>query len=328
MIRSGRTPVRHKTIRKGYDSMTGSKQKTPFRLRAVLELAAPHTWPAAVLPVLLGAALACADGAEMRSWPLFFVLAVAVLLQSAINTLNDYRDFVSGLDNSDNCTDPTDAALIYAGITPGSALALGIAFLLGAAVFGALLIGQCGFAMLWYGALALAAILLYILPRVSLSDRPFGELLSGISMGGVLTCAACHAVSGSFSWRAVFLCLPAVITIGCIMLVNNTSDIEKDTAGGRRTLSVCLGRSRAELLLRCAIPAAALFVILVTCILFPAGIASLPVGAAGLLTNRGVRGLFLGSVTPERRRENMTAILSVHKWITGCYTAAVLLSVL
>ena len=308
--------------------MTGSKQGLELPLRAVPELAAPHTWPAAVLPVLLGTSLACGSGAAMRPWLLFCVLATAVLLQSAINTLNDYRDFVSGLDSRANCTDPHDAALIYTGVSPGAALALGLLFLLGAAFFGAMLTWQCGVAMLWYGMLALAAIVLYVIPGLSLADRPFGELLSGTAMGGVLTAAAYHAVAGEFSWRLIYLCPPAVITVGCIMLVNNTSDIEKDISGGRRTLPVCLGRKLAEILLRCAVSLAAIGVVLITGFIYPAGIISLFVGALGLLTNRGVRGLFSLGVTPERRRENMTAILTAHKWIIGCYTAAVLLSAL
>ena len=308
--------------------LSGPKQRFALPLRAVPELAAPHTWPAAVLPVLLGTSLAYAAGAEMGPWIVFCVLAAAVLLQSAINTLNDFRDFVSGLDSRANCTDPHDAALIYAGASPGGALALGLLFLLGAAFFGAMLIWQCGAAMLWYGVLALAAIALYVIPGVSLADRPFGELLSGAAMGGVLTAAAYHASAGEFSWRLICLCLPAVITVGCIMLVNNTSDIEKDVSGGRRTLPVCLGRKRAELLLRCAVSAAAAGAVLFTGFFYPAGIVSLCVGAVGLLTNRGVRGLFSHSVTPARRKENMTAVLTAHKWIIGCYAAAVLLSAL
>lgn len=305
-------------------NMTGIKLPP----RAAVELAAPRTWPAAVLPVILGTSLAYASAGRMRPWSTFCVLAVAVLLQSAINALNDHRDFVSGLDSRENCTDPNDAALIYAGASPKGALALGGACLLMAAVPGAILLRQCGLSMLWYGALAMAAILLYILPHISLSERPFGELLSGAAMGGVLTWAAYHAAAGRFSWSAAVLSLPAVVTVGCIMLVNNTSDIEKDAAGGRRTLPVCIGRKRAETLLRCAVTAAALSAALIICVFYPAGAAALPVGAAGLLTDSGVRGLFTAGITPEHRRENMAAVLTAHKWIIGSYAAAVLLSVL
>ena len=301
------------------------KNTRPMTLPAAVHLAAPHTWPAAVLPALLGTALAAAEGADLRPWIALLVLAVAVLLQSAVNTLNDYRDFVSGLDSAENCTDESDAALLYDGCTPRGALVLGLAFLLCAAILGGVLVVSCGVALLIYGALALLAILLYVLPGVSFSGLPLGELLSGGAMGGVLTCAAYHAQTGRFSSALLYLCLPAVVTIGCILLVNNCSDIEKDALGGRKTLSVCIGRKASETLLRAALAAAALGVILILALRYPRGAAAIPVLLVALLTSGGVRGLFTQPLTPENRRERMDGILAAHKWIIGGYVAGIAL---
>ena len=309
----------------GRQMKTDGKHTRPMTLPAALHLAAPHTWPAAVLPVLLGTALAAADGEAMRPWIALCVLAVAVLLQSAVNTLNDYRDFVSGLDSADNCTDESDAALLYDGCTPKGALALGFAFLLCAAILGGVLVASCGASLLIYGALALLAILLYVLPGVSFSGLPLGELLSGGAMGGVLTCAAYHAQTGRFSPALLYLCLPAVVTIGCILLVNNASDIEKDAPGGRKTLSVCIGRKASTTLLRTALAAAALGVFVILLLRYPRGAAAVPVLPIALLTSGGVRGLFTRPLTPENRRENMCGVLAAHKWIIGCYAAALAL---
>ena len=303
----------------------GGKIQRAMSLSGAVHLAAPHTWPAAVLPALLGSALACADGTPLRPWIALAVLAVSVLLQSAINTLNDWRDFVSGLDSAENCTDQSDAALIYDGCTPRGALALGLAFLLCAALLGGVLVVCCGAALLIYGALALLAIVLYVLPKRAFSALPFGELLSGLAMGLVLTAAAYHAQRGCFPPALLWQSLPPVLTIGCIMLVNNTSDIEKDTAGGRRTLPVCIGRSASEKLLRTLLAAAALGVTAILLFRFPDGAAAAAVMFFGLLTNANVRGLFLQPVTPERRRDSMGGILAAHKWITAGYLAGVVI---
>lgn len=300
-------------------------QKPKLSFLGAVHLAAPHTWPAAVLPVLLGAALSLAAGGPIRPWVLLGTLVTAVLLQSAINTLNDFRDFVSGLDNADNCTDDTDAALIYECSSPKAALALGLGFLLCAALLGGGLTAACGAELLVYGALALAAILLYILPGRSLSDLPLGELLSGVTMGGVLTCASFHAQAGALSPAVPLWCLPPVLTIGSIMLVNNTSDIEKDQLGGRKTLSVCIGRTAAQHLLRTSLAAAAAAVVLIVLFRFPGGAAALPVLPAVLVTNRQVRTLFTTPLLPERRSANMGAVVTAHVWINTVYvTAAVL----
>ena len=93
------------------------KNKSFISFAAAVQLAAPHTWPAAILPVILGTAVACAGGAKLNVLCFAAVFIVAVLLQSAVNTLNDYADFVSGLDSADNCPDTSDAALIYQGVS-------------------------------------------------------------------------------------------------------------------------------------------------------------------------------------------------------------------
>lgn len=307
---------------------TGTQTKPALSCKAAVQLAAPHTWPAAVLPVLLGAALSCALGFGLRPWLLLCTLAVGVLLQSAVNTLNDWADFVSGLDSPENCTDATDAALIYECSSPRAALALGLALALGAAVCGGVLTALRGPVMLVYGGLGLAGILLYVLPGVSFSALPLGELLSGGVMGGVLTCASFHAQAGRFDPRLCWLCLPAVLTVGCIMLVNNTADIEKDRAGGRRTLPVCLGRPGAQRLLRSALVLAALGVGLILTAGFPAGAAALPVTASALVLDPQVRGLFTAPVTPERRGPAMKGVLSAHTWLCGGYAAGLALACL
>ena len=141
----------------------------------------------------------------------------------------------------------------------------------------------------------------------------------------MLTCAAYHAQIGHFSPALWYLCLPAVVTIGCILLVNNCSDIEKDAHGGRKTLSVCIGRKASETLLRTALAAAALGVMLILAFRYPRGAAAVPVLLIALLTSGGVRGLFTQPLTPENRRTSMVGVLAAHKWISGCYAAGIAL---
>lgn len=255
-------------------------------------------------------------------------MLTAVLLQSAVNTLNDRRDFISGLDSAENCADSTDAALIYSGAGPHAALVWALGLLLCATVCGGVLVWRCGAVMLLYGAVGAAAIGLYVLPRVSASELPMGELLSGLAMGGVLSCAAFHAQAERFDPELLYLCAPCVVTVGCIMLANNTSDIEKDRDGGRRTLPVCIGREASQRLLRGALIFAALYVAAVTLVRFSAGAAALPVMTASLMLDGRVRRLYRFPVDPMHRKNSMAAALGAHSRIICCYTAAALLSAL
>ena len=290
---------------------------------AAIQFAAPHTWPAAVLPVILGAAIAYADGYGLSGWRLLITLVTGILLQSAVNTLNDYRDFVSGVDTAENCDDPTDAALIYECDNPAAALRYGLVLLAAAAVLGAVLTYITGPKLLIYGGLALIAISLYTLPVISFSSLPLGELLSGIAIGGILTCASYHIQAGGLDPSPVFLGLPAIITVACIMLTNNISDIEKDIEGGRRTFPVCLGRKSSQITLAIALSIAAALVALFACVKFPGGLAVIPVLFFGAALNFAP--LFARPITPGVRVESMSRILSLHKWIITSYIAVIVL---
>src|SRR5262245_28685252 len=62
--------------------------------------ARPRTLPAAVVPVLVG--LAVASRSSSLDWPIAAAtLAAALLIQIGTNLANDYYDFVSGADTAD-----------------------------------------------------------------------------------------------------------------------------------------------------------------------------------------------------------------------------------
>ena len=292
-------------------------------LKAAIQFAAPHTWPASVLPVLLGAAFAYSDGFAPSVWRLLITLMTGALLQSAVNTFNDYRDFVSGIDTAENCDDPTDAALIYECDSPKAAFRYGLSLLAASAALGAVLTYLAGLELLIYAGVALAAIILYTLPRISFSSLPLGELLSGTALGGALTLASYRVQAGSFNPDTVFLAIPAVVTVACIMLTNNISDIERDREGGRRTFPSLAGRKASQTSLAVALSSAITMVTLAAFLKFPGGFAVVPILFFGAALN--LAPLFSRPIAPAVRVESMRCILSLHKWIITSYIAIIIL---
>ena len=147
-------------------------------------------------------------------------------------------------------------------------------------------------------------------------------------MGGAITLASYYAQTGEMNITAVMCCIPAIVTIGGILTVNNTCDIEKDIPGGRKTFSICVGRSNAQKALRIALLCACALICVEVLIWFPKGIAAMAVMAAALITNGFVQKLFLHDLTADVRREAMGGILAAHKWIIGSFCAAMLLNIL
>src|SRR5687767_2031595 len=70
-------------------------------MKAWLLAARPKTLSAAVVPVLVGSALAAHEPAAVTWWVFFCALAGAVLIQVATNLINDALDFRKGADTGE-----------------------------------------------------------------------------------------------------------------------------------------------------------------------------------------------------------------------------------
>jgi 1,4-dihydroxy-2-naphthoate polyprenyltransferase len=226
------------------------KKYKPLTWEHAIGLAAPHTWAASVLPVLLGAVLSLVLTRTCRIILFFCTLFISVLMQSAVNTINDYSDFVNKTDTRENSDDPADAILVYNEIDPKRVLVLGLAYLAAAACAGVYVVICTGLVPLLIGICGGLVILLYSFGRFPISRLPIGEAVSGIVMGGLITFAVFVALCGQINLRVLYYSLPLVFGIGMVMLTNNTSDIERDIPGGRKTLPVILGRAKAVLFYR------------------------------------------------------------------------------
>ncbi|MDR1135135.1 MAG: prenyltransferase [Clostridiales Family XIII bacterium] len=273
-----------------------------------LRLAAPHTWPpASVAPMILGVLLALDFTGEF-SLPLFVVLLlIVVLMQSAVNTLNDYYDFVKGADRLENSDDPTDAILVYNHINPRHVLALAFAFLGFAAILGIYVVYAGGVVPLIAGVIGALVIVAYSAGKSPISYLPFGELASGLVMGGLIPFAVFAAFTRIAEPAVILYSLPCILGVGLVMMTNNLCDIERDIEAGRKTLPVLLGRVKARMLYR------ALFIALLLCLPVIASIRFSTVGAAMLpaliLGANTFRKLLSRKFTPDERGACMQGIV-------------------
>ncbi|MCL1918983.1 MAG: prenyltransferase [Peptococcaceae bacterium] len=215
----------------------------PLTAKSLKELAAPQTWPAGILPILLAAALSYTVYQTFSLFSFALLLVLSILLQSAVNTLNDYFDFVKGTDREDNFFDKKDASIIYNHMNPKTAFKVGMVFLGLALIGGLYLVFQAGWPLLVFGFLGAATVYFYSGGPYPISYLPLGEAVSGVMMGGLLPMAALYVFNGAqaLSWATLYDCLPLILSIGLILFTNNTCDIARDTEAGRHTLPILLG---------------------------------------------------------------------------------------
>lgn len=218
--------------------------------KLIIELAAPHTWAASTMPVLLAVCLSVADTSVLSISTSIILLAICILMQSAVNTINDYFDYVKGADTAENQDDPTDAVLVYNDIDPTKARNLAIAFLAAAFALGIVIIVRAGWIPLVIALIGAVIVFLYSGGRTPISYLPIGEIVSGVTMGGLIPLACYQALTLDLNWAVLLYSVPLIIGIALIMFTNNTCDIEKDIEAKRRTLPVVLGRETAVNLYR------------------------------------------------------------------------------
>ena len=301
--------------------MDTAKPYTPLTPKMALDLAAPHTWPAAIMPAFV-ALCAAADAGPVSAGLALAMLAIVILMQSAVNTFNDYYDYVKGTDDADAAVAEDDAVLVYNNVNPKAVLALAIAFLACAFALGVLPVLAAGWMPLAIAAVGALCVVAYSAGSSPLSYLPLGEAVSGIVMGGLIPLAYYYVLTLRLDPLVLLWAVPEVIGVGLTMMTNNVSDIERDTRARRRTLPVLLGRQRTVALYR------ALLVLWLAAIAFDViafftnGWMLLPF--AFLAAYPQLKALFANSFEPNRRLSSMPQILSLNLTLGAFYGAAIL----
>lgn len=286
-----------------------------------LQITAPHTWPAAILPALIAMACAAANGYTVSAVMALVLLAICILMQAAVNTFNDYYDYVKGSDSAEDNVDPTDAVLVYNNVNPRSALMLAVGFLVVAFALGAYVIWQAGWIPLVIGIVGAIVVVLYSAGKTPISYLPIGELMSGFVMGGLIPLACYQALTKCFDPLMLVWALPTIIGVGLIMLTNNTCDVEKDIESGRKTLPVLLGRSRARALYHALVWIWIALVIVNVLIWFSGGWPVLVFMLAASIPL--LKALLSNPLAPPARIGAMAQICSVNIALGAFYAAAV-----
>ena len=288
----------------------------------MLGLAAPHTWVAAIMPVLIAYCMASVRHGRPSPLLAILVLVIAVLMQAAVNTLNDYFDYKKGVDSFDDNVEPSDAVLIYNNINPKSALGFAITLLIVAFALGIVIIVQVGWVPLVYAIIGAAVVFLYSGGKTPISYLPIGEAVSGIVMGGLIFMAAQYTFCGAFDPSAILVCLPCVIGIALIMMTNNTCDIEKDRNASRRTMPAMVGRARARAIYHVLMVTMVLIIAIVTVAMFTRGwVVLVFMAVAGYAP---FTALWKNPLEPSTRIQAMTQVISVNIVLGLFYAACIL----
>lgn len=202
--------------------------------------------PLSVMPILVGSILAWTQTISSKA-PLgkfhltHFILAIVTvsLLQLGANLINDYYDYLRGIDTS-NAFGP--GGLIQQGlIKPSRVLITGLA-LLGAGVLLGLVIAAAGGPMAYLlGFIGVICAYFYSGTQEALSSKMLGELVAFCVFGPLITLGAYTIQTGQPSLLAVFYGIPLGLLAAAVVHVNDMRDTEGDRHAGKHTFASLLG---------------------------------------------------------------------------------------
>lgn len=219
----------------------------------IINFANPKSFVASVIPAIFGILLSLKFGYSISLIRALALILACVFFQASVNTINDYSDFVNGVDSIDDNLKEDDNVMFYNHIRPKSVDNLGWIFLGLGIGFGLLALDGINYASIAIGIIATLTVLFYSKGPFPISYLPIGELTSGLVMGGLIPLGVNTTISGRLNPEILAHSLPFILGIGLIMMSNNASDIEKDKRAKRYTLAVVMGREKIGILYKISI---------------------------------------------------------------------------
>lgn len=198
----------------------------------------PKTLPAAVAPVIVGAALAAADH-QFAPGPVAAALTAALLLQIGVNLANDYFDSVKGIDTLQRLG---PIRVTQSGLISAAKVKAAMMFtFLGAGVVGVYLVGIGGWPIVIIGLACILAALAYSGGPCPLASHGLGDIVVFIFFGWVAVCGTYYLQSHKVSPLALLTGTQVGLLITAILVVNNLRDIDTDRRSGKITMAVRVG---------------------------------------------------------------------------------------
>ena len=214
----------------------------------------------------------------------------ALFSHIAVNVLNDYFDFRSGLDLR---THPTPfsggSGILPQGLmSPKGVLAMGIVSLLIVTAIGLYFLKVRGWSLLPLGLLGILIIVLYS-PFVTRTPV-FCLLAPGLGFGPLMVMGTHFVLTARYDWVSLSASLVPGFLVSNLLLVNQFPDVEADRSVKRRNLPIVIGRRTSSYVYAVLALSAFCWVVAATILgLFPPGslLALLPLPIA-IITIRGI----------------------------------------
>lgn len=213
-------------------------------VRLWLAGARPRTWPASIVPVLVGTGVASTAG-SVAWWRAVAALFVSLFLQIGVNYANDYSDGIRGTDKDRvgplrlTASGKVPAKVVFA----AAMTCFGIAGVIGIAVA-----ATTSWWLVAVGGACIAAAWYYTGGRTPYGYKGLGDVSVFIFFGLVAVVGTAYVARShpAVTGLSIVCALPCGLLAVAILVANNLRDIPKDELTDKNTLAVRLGDRRTR----------------------------------------------------------------------------------
>ena len=209
------------------------------RARTWLRAVRAYSYPASLVPVIVGAVLAWFETGRFDV-PLFLLSLVAgVLFHTGCNLINDVYDYRHGVDRDG--TLGGSGVLVDGSLSSRQVLTAAWVSLAAGTALGLYFVVLHGWPMLALGIAGLLGAVFYTATPGSAKYHALGEPLVFVMMGTGMVVGGYLVQTGEITWTSVAVSLPVGFVVTAILQANDTRDIVDDRRAGITTLAILTG---------------------------------------------------------------------------------------
>ncbi len=213
------------------------------------QISDPKIWIASTIPMAVGAAIAYSHQGSFN-WYWFLVGIIAMyLLEIGKNAINEYIDYLSGVDRFVTPEKRTPFSggkktIIDGKLTLKENLLIGIVTVLAGSLIGLYIVFNREFNILWIGLAGVFFALFYSLPPIKFAYRGVGEFIVGFTFGPLITTGTYLVQAHTITTEVIVASLPLGFIIANVLWINQYPDYEADLKGGKMNGVVRLGKEK------------------------------------------------------------------------------------
>lgn len=211
------------------------------RAEALIRAARPNFLLLTVSIMFMVFAIAHYLRADFSTTQAVLIILVGLLSHLAVNWLNEYQDFQSGLDLITDKT-PFSGGSGALPAQPASLKWVKVAAfvsLIGVVLMGSVLVWLTGIELLLFGLLGIVIILTY---TQYLTQKPWLCLIvPGLAFGPIMMLGSYYVLSGELSFTVLILSMVPFFLVNNLLLLNQIPDMEADKKVGRYNVLMLLG---------------------------------------------------------------------------------------